>query len=111
MGAIHSASILCLRIMAANTLRRALPSRQAFWSRACAACRSDCGRLRRCAPRSDETISVDSRKRIKRSQDRFAFKGVALAKSTESRPPSNGSRESVEGIGGLVKGNAQAEPV
>src|SRR5438132_8186394 len=98
MGAIHSPSILCLRIMAANTLRRAVPSRQAFWSKASAACGSHCGKFRSCAPRSAETMLVDSKKRIRRSQDNSVFEAIALAKSTESRLPSSGRRDSVEVI-------------
>src|SRR6266852_2054833 len=84
--------------MAANTLRMAEPSRRAFKSNASAACGSDCGRLRSWALRSAETMLVDSRKWIRRSQESSAFGGVALTKSTESRPPSNGGWDAVKGI-------------
>src|SRR6266705_1489257 len=75
--------------MAANTLRKAMPSRRAFKSKASAACGSDCGKIRSWTPRSGETMLVDSRKWIRCSQDSSVFGGAALAKSTESRPPSN----------------------
>src|SRR6266851_3736388 len=97
-GSIHSRANLCFRSMAANTLRKAEPSRRAFKSNASAACGSDCGRLRSWALRSAETMLVDSRKRIRRFQESSALGGVALTKSTESRPPSNGRCGEVKGI-------------
>src|SRR5258708_9468885 len=95
--------------MAANTLRKSEPSRRAFESRPYAACGSDCGRLRSCAPRSAETMLVDSRKSIRRSQDSSAFGGAALIKSMESRPPSDGRRDTVEGIDRVSPQGAENE--
>src|SRR5260370_38719628 len=86
---MHSLVMVCFRSMAANTLRKAVPSRRAFKSKASAACGSDCGKIRSCVPRSGETMLVDSRKWIRCSQDSSVFGGAALTKSTESRPPSN----------------------
>src|SRR5260370_39650974 len=74
--------------MDANTFRNIQPSFRAFKSSASEACGSDWGRIKSCAPRSGETMFVDSRKPISRSQDNSAFGGAALTKSMESRPPS-----------------------
>src|ERR1700682_3395408 len=99
MGSIHSPAILCFRSMAANTLRKAEPSRRALKSNASAACGSDCGRLSSWAPRPAETMLVDSRKWIRRSQGSSAFEGVALTKSRESRPPNSREAGVEMGIG------------
>src|SRR5437016_6537575 len=99
-GSTHSLAILCLRSMAINTLRRVEPSRRAFQSNAAAACGSDCGRFRSWVPRSAETILVDSRKSIRRSQDSSPLGRVSLTKSRESRPPSSRGAEMERGIDG-----------
>src|SRR5713101_3392387 len=87
-GSTHSPVIFCFRTMAANVLRIEAPSRLDFRSSPSAACGSDCGRARSCAPRSGETMRTVSRNRMSPSQESSEFSGVVLTKSRASRPPS-----------------------